>query len=115
MGALVVGLLGNLYSRVCKGQAYPAMVTGVLFLIPVSLILSSYMPYPEGSFSLVSLLSVENRILGMTSLPESFKVSGIVISNLKCIDEAFNLISVHWCHGWIGFVELASLLEHCST
>ena len=35
VGAVVVGLLGNLYSRIFKGYAYPAMVPGVLFLIPV--------------------------------------------------------------------------------
>lgn len=37
IGAIVVGLLGNLYSRIFKGYAYPAMVPGVLFLIPVRL------------------------------------------------------------------------------
>jgi uncharacterized membrane protein YjjB (DUF3815 family) len=36
VGAIVVGLLGNLYSRIFKGYAYPTMVPGVLFLIPVS-------------------------------------------------------------------------------
>jgi len=35
VGAVVVGLLGNLYSRIFKGYAYPTMVPGVLFLIPV--------------------------------------------------------------------------------
>jgi uncharacterized membrane protein YjjB (DUF3815 family) len=36
-GALVIGLLGNLYSRVVRGTAFTSMVTGVLFLVPVSL------------------------------------------------------------------------------
>jgi uncharacterized membrane protein YjjB (DUF3815 family) len=36
-GALTIGLLGNLYSRIIRGTAYTAMVTGVLFLVPVGL------------------------------------------------------------------------------
>lgn len=35
-GALVIGVLGNVYSRVMRGTAFTAMVTGVLFLVPVS-------------------------------------------------------------------------------
>lgn len=34
-GAFVVGLLGNIYSRVCGGTAFTAMVPGVLVLVPV--------------------------------------------------------------------------------
>lgn len=33
-GALVIGILGNVYSRVMRGTAFTAMVTGVLFLVP---------------------------------------------------------------------------------
>lgn len=36
IGAFAVGLLGNLYSRKFGGTAFTAMVTGVLFLVPVS-------------------------------------------------------------------------------
>lgn len=36
-GAFVVGILGNLYSRLGGGTAFTAMLTGVLFLVPVSL------------------------------------------------------------------------------
>lgn len=35
-GAVVIGLCGNLYSRVVGGTAFTSMVTGVLFLVPVS-------------------------------------------------------------------------------
>lgn len=35
-GALVIGLLGNVYSRIVRGTAFTSMVTGVLFLVPVS-------------------------------------------------------------------------------
>lgn len=35
-GAFVIGLCGNIYSRVVGGTAFTAMVTGVLFLVPVS-------------------------------------------------------------------------------
>lgn len=35
-GAFVIGSLGNIYSRVVRGTAFTSMVTGVLFLVPVS-------------------------------------------------------------------------------
>jgi hypothetical protein len=35
IGAFVVGLLGNVYSRKFSGTAFTSMVTGVLFLVPV--------------------------------------------------------------------------------
>ncbi|KAF8203194.1 hypothetical protein BJ912DRAFT_842444 [Pholiota molesta] len=34
VGAFVIGLLGNIYSRVVRGTAFTSMVTGVLFLVP---------------------------------------------------------------------------------
>jgi hypothetical protein len=34
-GALVIGLLGNVYSRWSRGTGFTSMVTGVLFLVPV--------------------------------------------------------------------------------
>lgn len=34
-GALIIGLLGNFYSRIIRGTAFTSMVTGVLFLVPV--------------------------------------------------------------------------------
>jgi uncharacterized membrane protein YjjB (DUF3815 family) len=36
-GAFAVGILGNFYSRKMGGTAFTVMVTGVLFLVPVSL------------------------------------------------------------------------------
>ena len=35
-------ILGNVYSRVFGGTAFTSMVTGVLFLVPVSLYLDPY-------------------------------------------------------------------------
>lgn len=35
VGAVVIGTLGNTYSRVFGGTAFTSMVTGVLFLVPV--------------------------------------------------------------------------------
>ena len=35
IGAFVVGILGNIYSRKFSGTAFTSMVTGVLFLVPV--------------------------------------------------------------------------------
>ena len=36
VGAFVIGICGNMYSRVVGGTAFTSMVTGVLFLVPVS-------------------------------------------------------------------------------
>ena len=36
VGAFVISLLGNVYSRVFGGTAFTSMVTGVMFLVPVS-------------------------------------------------------------------------------
>ena len=36
IGAFAVGMLGNFYSRKMGGTAFTVMVTGVLFLVPVS-------------------------------------------------------------------------------
>lgn len=36
IGAFTIGLLGNIYSRKMGGTAFTSMVTGVLFLVPVS-------------------------------------------------------------------------------
>lgn len=35
-GAFVIGICGNVYSRIGGGCAFTSMVTGVLFLVPVS-------------------------------------------------------------------------------
>ena len=36
LGALVIGLCGNIWSRLGGGTAFTSMITGVLFLVPVS-------------------------------------------------------------------------------
>ena len=36
LGALVIGLCGNIWSRLGGGTAFTSMTTGVLFLVPVS-------------------------------------------------------------------------------
>lgn len=36
LGALLVGLMGNLYARVCKGNAFTVMILGIMILVPVS-------------------------------------------------------------------------------
>lgn len=36
-GAFVIGILGNMYSRIFRGTAFTSMVTGVLFLVPSSI------------------------------------------------------------------------------
>ena len=35
-GAVVIGLCGNIWSRLGGGTAFTSMITGVLFLVPVS-------------------------------------------------------------------------------
>jgi hypothetical protein len=37
VGAFVVGICGNMYSRLVRGSGFTVSVTGVLFLVPVSL------------------------------------------------------------------------------
>ncbi|KZT30722.1 DUF1212-domain-containing protein [Neolentinus lepideus HHB14362 ss-1] len=37
VGAFVIGVLGNVYSRVIRGTAFTSMVTGVLFIVPSAL------------------------------------------------------------------------------
>ncbi|KAH7108310.1 DUF1212-domain-containing protein [Auriculariales sp. MPI-PUGE-AT-0066] len=37
IGAFVLGILGNLYSRMFQGTAFTSMITGVVFLVPSSL------------------------------------------------------------------------------
>ncbi len=44
IGAFTVGLLGNIYSRKMGGTAFTSMVTGVLFLVPVSTRFSCILP-----------------------------------------------------------------------
>ncbi|CAD6588415.1 MAG: hypothetical protein CYPHOPRED_004382, partial [Cyphobasidiales sp. Tagirdzhanova-0007] len=34
IGSFVIGILGNLYSRLFRGTGFVVMVTGVLFLVP---------------------------------------------------------------------------------
>jgi uncharacterized membrane protein YjjB (DUF3815 family) len=41
VGALVIGSLGNAYSRIWGGTAFTSMVTGVMFLVPVCQVLFS--------------------------------------------------------------------------
>lgn len=36
VGAFVLGILGSTYSRLFKGTAFTATITGVVFLVPVS-------------------------------------------------------------------------------
>ncbi|CAH7682335.1 hypothetical protein BY996DRAFT_4591786 [Phakopsora pachyrhizi] len=34
LGAFIIGIMGNMYSRIFKGTAFTSMTTGVLFLVP---------------------------------------------------------------------------------
>ncbi len=78
VGAVVVGLLGNLYSRLIGGQAYPAMVPGVLFLVPVRIV--SILDLPQLKLSPPSPvfhLEAQNHTLGRTSQSEFYKVGAL--------------------------------------
>lgn len=57
-GAFVIGSLGNVYSRVVRGTAFTSMVTGVLFLVPVS-ILKPMLTWYLINLSLASLKGVD--------------------------------------------------------
>ena len=75
VGAVVVGLLGNLYSRLIGGQAYPAMVPGVLFLVPVRTDnIFDLLQLKVPPLSPVFLPEARNHILVRTSLSEYYKV-----------------------------------------
>lgn len=50
-GAVVIGFLGNVYSRIVGGTAFTSMVTGVLFLVPVSPIYWLWLWYLIDSFT----------------------------------------------------------------
>jgi uncharacterized membrane protein YjjB (DUF3815 family) len=49
-GAFVIGSLGNVYSRVVRGTAFTSMVTGVLFLVPVSALVSCFQRQTTSQF-----------------------------------------------------------------
>jgi len=58
IGAFTVGLLGNIYSRRMGGTAFTSMVTGVLFLVPVSFFWRIYVDLLNGFSSLVLVKQV---------------------------------------------------------
>lgn len=71
VGAFVIGLLGNIYSRVVRGTAFTSMVTGVLFLVPVSHIsisivreidLRSSLALPKAAVSLKLIITLRSNI-----------------------------------------------------
>jgi uncharacterized membrane protein YjjB (DUF3815 family) len=72
IGAFTVGLLGNIYSRKMGGTAFTSMVTGVLFLVPVSLMCRFIMPYFSCFFahSLVSRRREASQQMEMVSTSE---------------------------------------------
>ena len=55
IGAFAVGLLGNIYSRKMGGTAFTSMVTGVLFLVPVS---GAVWSLPGSSFCVLIVLAL---------------------------------------------------------
>ncbi|KAF8336512.1 uncharacterized protein EI90DRAFT_183617 [Cantharellus anzutake] len=72
VGAIVVGLLGNLYSRLVGGQAYPAMVPGVLFLVPSGI--------PSGSADSYTGKDITVRILQVSiGITTGFGLSNYLI------------------------------------
>jgi uncharacterized membrane protein YjjB (DUF3815 family) len=50
VGALIIGLLGNFYSRIVHGTAFTSMVTGVLFLVPVRRWIVLCLRFSQSSF-----------------------------------------------------------------
>lgn len=49
IGATVIGLLGNMYSRLFNGTAFTAMATGVLFLVPSGIAAAGGLAMTSGS------------------------------------------------------------------
>ena len=87
-GALVIGLCGNVYSRLVGGTAFTAMVTGVLFLVPVSfllsfLLLSLIIGSTPSEFTLTCwfMFFVQSAIGSGGGLIQSYKSSSAQYSN----------------------------------
>ena len=60
IGAFTAGILGNLYSRKMGGTAFTSMVTGVLFLVPVSRE-PSFLPCGLASYKVLVSLAFRQR------------------------------------------------------
>jgi len=71
IGAFTVGLLGNIYSRRMGGTAFTSMVTGVLFLVPVSFFWRIYVDLLNGFSSLVLVKQVALPPMEMASTLEA--------------------------------------------
>ena len=62
VGAFVIGVLGNIYSRKMGGTAFTSMVTGVLFLVPVRIFpLSSAVVIPLTRIRLPTVWTIADR------------------------------------------------------
>jgi uncharacterized membrane protein YjjB (DUF3815 family) len=74
---LTVSLLGNLYSRLGKGSAFPSMVVGILLLVPNGIAAAGGLS--AGSASTSSGSSSEDGGTGSTGQdPESLNAAVIV-------------------------------------
>ena len=58
-GAIVIGLCGNIWSRLGGGTAFTSMITGVLFLVPVSVSLPCEVTCDPDEFLLSRSLQLE--------------------------------------------------------
>jgi len=65
IGATVIGLLGNLYSRLFNGTAFTAMATGVLFLVPSGIAAAGGLAM-DGAEGYTSGLSVAFKMLSVS-------------------------------------------------
>lgn len=63
IGAFTVGVLGNVYSRKMGGTAFTSMVTGVLFLVPVSILIVISLAYGSTSRRTCSRVSHRREAL----------------------------------------------------
>jgi len=76
IGAFVVGVLGNVYSRKMGGTAFTSMVTGVLFLVPVCPLLFAY-----GLLILITLVqSGLSQAGGITASGNGIDIGGAMIA-----------------------------------
>lgn len=76
IGAFTVGLLGNIYSRKMGGTAFTSMVTGVLFLVPVSRVLSHHIP----KLTMVHSQSGLSQAGGITANGNGIDIGGAMIA-----------------------------------
>ena len=95
-GSFVIGILGNLYSRIAHGTAFTSMVTGVLFLVPVRSKRTGYRAVHERSHAFVSPASRSRVGLRRRTTAPRSNTRMASPSLFACLAFPVGLLSVCW-------------------